>query len=172
MAGIVFLKTKQLEQVRRFYEDRVGMTVWLEQPGIAILKHGNLLIGFHQQTESGAGDEQTTETQRTRNRTTGSGTDEGKRQCVTATEKSGVGTPNAPPRCLGDSTSGFSDLDGLITFFEQERGFVDRMYEEFREEASGPPKENPQYRIYHFFAQDPEGRKLEFQTFLHQTAPI
>jgi hypothetical protein len=26
---------------------------------------------------------------------------------------------------------------------------------------------NDRYRIYHFFATDPEGRKLEFQAFLH-----
>jgi len=33
--------------------------------------------------------------------------------------------------------------------------------------ALGPPKENPKYRIYHFYGRDPEGRSIEFQQFLH-----
>lgn len=49
MAGIVFLKTARFDQVRQFYTRRVGMTAWLEQPDIAILRHGNLLLGFHRQ---------------------------------------------------------------------------------------------------------------------------
>ena len=32
--------------------DRVGMTVWLEQPDICILQHGNFLVGFHDQAEA------------------------------------------------------------------------------------------------------------------------
>ena len=47
--GIVFLRTAQIEQVRTFYVDMIGMTVWLEQPDITILQHGNLLVGFHRQ---------------------------------------------------------------------------------------------------------------------------
>ena len=49
MAGIVFLRTREFERVVAFYRERVGMTVWLEQPGIAILRHGNLLLGFNPQ---------------------------------------------------------------------------------------------------------------------------
>ena len=37
--------------------------------------------------------------------------------------------------------------------------------------AEHPPRENPDYRIYHFFARDPEGRSLEFQSFLHELPP-
>ena len=44
--GIVFLRTAQFEEVKSFYLDRVGMTVWVEQPDISILRFGNLLIGF------------------------------------------------------------------------------------------------------------------------------
>ncbi len=44
--GIVFLRTAQLEAMRTFYIDRVGMSVWLEQPEISILRYGNLLVGF------------------------------------------------------------------------------------------------------------------------------
>ena len=31
---------------------------------------------------------------------------------------------------------------------------------------------NEQYQIYQFFAEDPEGRTLEFQAFLHPVEPI
>jgi hypothetical protein len=111
MAGIVFLKTRSLAEVRRFYEGRVGMGVWLEQPGIAILKHGNMLIGLHKQPEP--------------------------------------------------------DMDGMVTFFYATRGEVDEMYERLSYVATSEPKENPKYRIYHFFGKDPEGRNIEFQHFLH-----
>jgi catechol 2,3-dioxygenase-like lactoylglutathione lyase family enzyme len=111
MAGIVFLRTAAFEKVRAFYTEQVGMAVWLEQPNIAILRHGNMLIGFHRQP-----------------------------------------TP---------------DLDGLITFFYDTRAEVDEMYARLRDVATGAPKENPRYGIYHFFATDPEGRKIEFQQFLH-----
>jgi catechol 2,3-dioxygenase-like lactoylglutathione lyase family enzyme len=48
MGGIVFVRTTELEKIRRFYTETVGMELWLEQPGIAILKFDNLLIGFQQ----------------------------------------------------------------------------------------------------------------------------
>jgi hypothetical protein len=102
--------------VRTFYTERVGMAVWLEQPGIAILRHGNLLVGFHRQPTS--------------------------------------------------------DLDGLITFFYETRAEVDEMYARLHGIATGEPKENPKYQIYHFFAIDPEGRKIEFQQFLHPVPEI
>ena len=116
MAGIVFLRTARFDAVRTFYTERVGMAVWLEQPGIAILRHGNLLIGFHCQPEA--------------------------------------------------------DLDGLITFFYETRDEVDEMHARLHGIATGEPKENPKYGIYHFFALDPEGRKIEFQQFLHPVPEI
>jgi len=109
--GIVFLRTAQFEPVRTFYLHRIGMIVWLEQPDIAVLRHGNLLVGFHRQ-------------------------------------------PTA-------------DLDALVTFFYDRREDVDTMYAKLRDVATSEPKENPTYRIYHFFGLDPEGRKVEFQHFLH-----
>ncbi|HMQ29871.1 MAG TPA: VOC family protein [Chloroflexaceae bacterium] len=33
--------------------------------------------------------------------------------------------------------------------------------------TDGPPRENSRYRIYHFFARDPDGYRLEVQRFLH-----
>jgi catechol 2,3-dioxygenase-like lactoylglutathione lyase family enzyme len=116
MAGIVFLRTAAFDRVRAFYTEEVGMTVWLEQPDIAILRHGNLLIGFHQQPEA--------------------------------------------------------DLDGLITFFYKTAAEVDEMYARLRDVATSEPKENPTYRIYHFYGRDPEGRKIEFQQFLYPTPPV
>ncbi len=34
-----------------------------------------------------------------------------------------------------------------------------------------PPRENEQYRVYHFFAHDPDGYRLEFQRFLDPFPP-
>ena len=48
MSGIIFLKCLDLEKVKDFYMGIVGMKVWLEQPGISILRHGNMLLGFQQ----------------------------------------------------------------------------------------------------------------------------
>lgn len=33
--------------------------------------------------------------------------------------------------------------------------------------TDGTPRENPVFRIYHFYAQDPNGYRLEVQRFLH-----
>lgn len=45
---------------------------------------------------------------------------------------------------------------------------VDAWYERFGAAGAGvdgPPRENPEYRIYHFFATDPDGHLLEVQRF-------
>lgn len=52
MAGIVFVKTTILEKIVKFYTEEIGCTKWLSQPNIEILRHENLLIGFHQQVKS------------------------------------------------------------------------------------------------------------------------
>lgn len=111
MAGIVFLRTRMLKAVREFYTGLVGMRVWLEQPGVAILKHGNMLVGFHEQPEA--------------------------------------------------------DLGGLLTFFYQRPEQVDEMHTTLKDSATSEPKDNPKYRIRHFYGRDPEGRRIEFQAFLH-----
>lgn len=33
--------------------------------------------------------------------------------------------------------------------------------------TDGQPRENPRYKIYHFFARDPNGYRIEVQRFLH-----
>jgi hypothetical protein len=60
------------------------------------------------------------------------------------------------------------DLAGMYTFVYPTKAAVDAMYGVFKATtADGPPRVNTTYRIYQFFATDPEGRRLEFQAFLH-----
>jgi nitroreductase len=60
------------------------------------------------------------------------------------------------------------DREGIFTFFFPSRAEVDAHYEKLRTEALAPPKAHPKYHIYQFFARDPEGRMLEFQSFDHR----
>jgi hypothetical protein len=48
-----------------------------------------------------------------------------------------------------------------------DRAGVVEMYALVGDAARGEPVENDTYRIYQFFADDPDGRAVEFQTFLH-----
>ena len=59
------------------------------------------------------------------------------------------------------------DKDSLLTFFYQTKEEVDNMYNQLKDIAVTEPVKNTKYNIYNFFARDPEGRKLEFQSFLH-----
>jgi catechol 2,3-dioxygenase-like lactoylglutathione lyase family enzyme len=46
---------------------------------------------------------------------------------------------------------------------------VDEWYERLVAKGvptDGPPRENPKFRIYHFFAEDPDGHRIEVQKFL------
>ena len=70
--------------------------------------------------------------------------------------------------CQRDS----AEVDGMITFVYDRKEKVDLMYNRLEDIATGPPKENAKYQIYQFFAEDPEGRALEFQVFLHPTKPV
>jgi hypothetical protein len=54
---------------------------------------------------------------------------------------------------------------GVLTFVYPGRAGVDRMYEEFRQDALDQPRDNPRYPIYNFFARDPDDRLIEFQVF-------
>ncbi|MDM7917149.1 MAG: nitroreductase family protein [Candidatus Eisenbacteria bacterium] len=80
--------------------------------------------------------------------------------------------PDCSFLCHGNLILGFhqqpsADREGLITFFYPDRASVDRMYERLRDCAKSEPKANEKFSIYHFFASDPEGRSLEFQSFDH-----
>ena len=61
-----------------------------------------------------------------------------------------------------------AELEGLLTFFYTNTEMVDYMYGKLSNVADAPPMKNPKYRIYHFYAHDPEGRRIEFQVFLHE----
>lgn len=56
----------------------------------------------------------------------------------------------------------------LLTFFYQTMTEVDEIYNKVKDLAITKPIKNDKYKIYQFFAKDPEGRELEFQTFLHE----
>lgn len=114
MSGIVFFKTLHLDDITTYYCNTLNCTLWLDQGDCKIIRHGNLMIGFH----------------------------------------------------TGDRV----DRDALITFFYDEKSDVDRMYERMKPTAESSPVTNEKYRIYQFFARDPEGRRLEFQYFSHQVA--
>ena len=64
-----------------------------------------------------------------------------------------------------------ADIQGVITFFYPSREQVDSMYERFSSIARDEPKMNERFNIYHFYAEDPEGRSIEFQYFDHPLNP-
>ena len=64
-----------------------------------------------------------------------------------------------------------ADMQGVITFFYPSRKQVDSMYERFSSIAREEPKMNERFNIYHFYAEDPEGRLIEFQYFDHPLNP-
>lgn len=65
-----------------------------------------------------------------------------------------------------------AETDGTITFVFDSKAGVDEAYERLADRAREEPVENERYEIYQFFAADPEGRTVEFQTFLHETDPV
>lgn len=72
----------------------------------------------------------------------------------------------------GNMLLGFCERDetddcGVVTFYYDDREAVDRMYDRLEHRASEQPHENEEYDIYQFFAEDPDGRTVEIQTFLH-----
>lgn len=64
------------------------------------------------------------------------------------------------------------DAGGIITFVLPDRQAVDAVHEDLSDAASDAPHENKRYGIYQFFAEDPEGRTVEVQAFLHPTEPV
>jgi len=66
---------------------------------------------------------------------------------------------------LGFCQRAKADSCGIITFYFDSKDEVDARYDDLRDLADGTPRENPKYRIYHFFLRDPEGRQLEMQKF-------
>ena len=68
---------------------------------------------------------------------------------------------------VGFCSRGETDDCGIITFYYDDRAAVDAAYERLGDRAGDPPSVNEQYDIYQCFAADPDGRTVEFQTFLH-----
>ena len=58
-----------------------------------------------------------------------------------------------------------ADTEGIVTFVFDDRDGVDELYEQLGDRADDEPRFNETYDIYQFFASDPEGRTVEFQTF-------
>lgn len=110
--GIIFYRTKKLEEISHYYQNVIGMELWLDQGACRIFRHNNLLLGFCRCSEA-------------------------------------------------------CDNGGFVTLFFETKEMVDALYGAFRGVAMAPPKENNTYRIYHFFMEDPEGRKVEIQHFMH-----
>jgi hypothetical protein len=79
----------------------------------------------------------------------------------------------------GNMLFGFCDDDddtdrcGILTFVYGSAEEVDQMYARLEDVARAEPHENSDYEIYQFFADDPDGRTVEFQTFRHRvTDPL
>lgn len=73
---------------------------------------------------------------------------------------------------LGFCQRGAAETAGTITFVVEDRAAVEAVHQALAEVARAPPRENERYGIYQFFADDPEGRTVEVQTFLHPTPPV
>lgn len=57
------------------------------------------------------------------------------------------------------------DNNGIICFVYDNKSQVDKKYSELEDISQNKPALNNKYNIYQFFATDPEGRTLEFQSF-------
>ncbi|SDM19570.1 hypothetical protein SAMN04487949_1233 [Halogranum gelatinilyticum] len=65
--------------------------------------------------------------------------------------------------CARDET----DDCGTVTFVADSRAGVNAMHERVGDAAREEPHLNEKYDIYQFFASDPDGRTVEFQSFEH-----
>ena len=52
MAGIVFLKTQKLQELKEFYINRVGAQMWMDQKDCVIFRFGSFLFGFCQRDKA------------------------------------------------------------------------------------------------------------------------
>ncbi len=107
--GIVFYQTTNLKRLHKFYTEKVGAVLWLDQGGCRIYRFGNMLFGFCQRDKNETG--------------------------------------------------------ALLTFFYPTRELVDEIYRRLEDVAESEPRDNSNYRIYHFYAKDPDDRPIEFQYF-------
>jgi hypothetical protein len=71
-----------------------------------------------------------------------------------------------------EADDGETETCGILTFVYETTDEVDSMYAQLEDAALEEPDENERYQIYQFFAEDPDGRTTEFQSFLHETPPL
>lgn len=110
-AGITFLRVADLDRSHRFYGERLGLSLVLDQGGCRIYE---LVPGSY------------------------------------------LGTCERPD----PGSSGV-----MVTFVTDDvAGWHDR-FTAAGAEVDGPPRDNADYRIHHFFATDPDGHTLEVQRF-------
>jgi nitroreductase len=72
---------------------------------------------------------------------------------------------------FGFCSSDQPETSGTLTFFYAHENQVDDIYQRLEESALDTPKVNPRFKIYHFYAKDPEDRSIEIQSFLHRLRP-
>lgn len=77
---------------------------------------------------------------------------------------------------LGNGLVGFCDAErtetaGIVTLAVGDRAAVDERYAALRDVARGPPERNDDFDVYQFFLDDPDGRAVEVQAFLHDLPP-
>lgn len=65
-----------------------------------------------------------------------------------------------------------SEDEGIVTVVVEDREAVDAVYDRLGARARDSPEENAEFDIYQFFLDDPDGRSVEIQTFLHETPPV
>lgn len=64
-----------------------------------------------------------------------------------------------------------TETAGILTVVVEDRQAVDQRYTQLNAWAVEPPAVNEAFDIYHFFMDDPDGRTVEIQTFLHELPP-
>lgn len=69
--------------------------------------------------------------------------------------------------CEVDGSGDGAETCGTLTFVYPTRAGVDAAHDRLADVADDDPRYNDRYEIYQFFATDPEGRTVEFQTFEH-----
>ncbi len=73
---------------------------------------------------------------------------------------------------LGFCDAGQSETEGIVTVVVDDRAAVDELHESLSDVARNQPRVNEEFEIYQFFAEDPDCRTVEIQTFLHPTPPV
>ncbi|MBI9032193.1 nitroreductase family protein [bacterium] len=68
---------------------------------------------------------------------------------------------------LGFLQSDTTETQGIITIFDQNKEVIENAYQQYLPLVIQDLAVNEKFNIYHFYISDPDGRKIEFQTFLH-----